>query len=125
MSITSISLIKSVMIFIVLARSPAEQEHPVHCVPRLIRGHGGVALGWPKSLDKFISPLPFVSSCRRIGIEYNFSHSSIYMYIISVYLPSRSGCTDDFKESLDQLDAAITLLRPVLTLSLWGISTLT
>ena len=76
--------------FSFLARSPAEQEHPVHCVPRLIRGHGGVALGWLKSYDKFISPLPFVSSCRMIGIEYNLSHRSLY--IISVYLPSRSGC---------------------------------
>ena len=45
-----------------------------------------------------------------IGIEYNLSHCSLY--IISVYLPSRSGCTDDIKESLDQLDAAITLLSP-------------
>ena len=67
-----------------------------------------MALGWHKSLDKFISPLPFVSSYRMVGIEYNPPRHSLY--IISVYLPSRSGCTDEFKISLDQLDAAIQLL---------------
>ena len=91
--------------YTILAKSPPQQEDPVYCVPRLIRGHGGVALGWHKSLDRFISPLPSVSSCR---IEYNPSHHSLYL--ISVYLPSQSGCTDEFKESLDQLDAAILLL---------------
>ena len=94
--------------YTILAKSPPQQEDPVYCVPRLIRGHRGVALGWHKSLDRLISPLPFVSSCKMVGIEYNPSHHSLYL--ISVYLPSRSGCTDEFKESLDQLDAAILLL---------------
>ena len=89
--------------------SPREED-PVYCVPRLIRGHGGVALGWRTSLDQFVSPLPFVSTCRMVGIEFN--PTNFPLFIISVYLPSRYGCTDDFKEALDQLEAIIMLLPP-------------
>ena len=42
------------------------------------------------------------------------------IYIISVYLPSRSGCTDHFKEALDQLDAAISLLPPSADIIIMG-----
>ena len=89
--------------------SPKEEDS-VYCVPRLIRGHGGVALGWRSELDAFVSRIPFVSSSRIIGIQ--FSLPQYTLYIISVYLPSRSGCTDVFKESLDQLEAILMLLPP-------------
>ena len=42
--------------------------------------------------------------CHRIcGIQVNISPRPICFF--SVYLPTRSGCTDDFKEMLDQIDA--------------------
>ena len=40
-----------------------------------------------------------VAKSRMIGIK--FSVSQYTLYIISVYLPSCSGCTDVCKESLD------------------------
>ena len=95
--------------------SPPQEEDHLYCVPRLIRGHGGVALGWHKSLNQFITPISFISSCRMLGIEYNPQSSSPHsksLYILSVYLPCRSGCTDGFKESLDHLNAVILLLPP-------------
>ena len=84
-----------------VAESAPKEEGNVYCVPRLIRGYGGVALGWRSELDGFVSP---------IGIK--FSVSQCTLYIFSVYLPSRSGCTDAFKESLDQLEAMFMLLPP-------------
>ena len=71
----------------------------MHCVP----------LGWHTSLDQFVSLLPFVSTCR-IGIECNPTNCPLFS--ILVYLPSRSGCTDDFKEALHQMEAIIMLLPP-------------
>ena len=93
-----------------LAVPSPQTEDPVFCVAHLIRGHSGVALGWRSSLDHLVSPLPVVSSSRMVGIEYKAPCRSLF--IISVYLPSRSGCTDDFKETLDQLDATMTVLPP-------------
>ena len=78
----------------------------MHCVPRLIKGHGGVALGWHSTLDDYVSLIPFVSSCRMVGVKCDFPQRPLF---ISIYLPSHSGCTDVFKESLDQLEAAILL----------------
>ena len=88
----------------------AQEEDSVHCVPRLIKGHGGVALGWRSTLDDYVSLIPFVSSCRMVGVKCDFPQHPLF--IISIYLPSRSGCTDVFKDSLDQLEAAILLLPP-------------
>ena len=94
--------------FSFVANSSPQEEDSIYCVPKLVRGHGGVALGWHSSLDRFITTLPFVNSCRMVGIEL---HSPLYhLFIISVYLPSRSGCTDKFKEALDQLEGALMLL---------------
>ena len=87
-----------------------QDEDSVHCVPRLIKGHGGVALGWRSTLDDYVSLIPFVSSCRMVGVKCDLSQRPLF--IISTYLPSRSGCTDIFKETLDQLEAAILLLPP-------------
>ena len=93
-----------------VAESAPKEENNVYCVPRLIRGHGGVALGWRSELDGFVSPITSVATSRMIGIK--FSVSQYTLYIFSVYLPSRSGCTDAFKESLDQLEAMFMLLPP-------------
>ena len=91
-----------------IAVAAPEEEDTVFCVPRLIRGHGGVALGWRSESDGFVSPITSIATSRIIGIK--FSVSQYTLYIISVYLPSRSGCTDVFKESLDQLEAMLMLL---------------
>ena len=48
--------------FKLLATAPPREEDPVFCVPRLIRGHGGVALGWRTLLDHLISPVPSICS---------------------------------------------------------------
>ena len=93
-----------------VAESAPKEEDTVNCVPGLIRGHGGVALGWRSELDGFVSPITSVSASRMIGIK--FSVSQYTLYIFSVYLPSRSGCTDAFKESLDQLEAMFMILPP-------------
>ena len=82
----------------------------MYCVPCLIRGHDGVALGWRSELDGFVSPTTSIATSRMIGIK--FSVSQYTLYIISVYLPSRSSCTDVFKESLNQLEAILILLPP-------------
>ena len=57
-----------------------------------------------------MSPLPFMSSSRMVGIE--FSSSNCPLFIFCVHLPSRSGCTDVLKEALNQVEAAILLLPP-------------
>lgn len=74
--------------------------------PRIIRGHGGIALGWHKKLSAHISPLHFISSCRIIGVQLKLTPSNPVV-IIAVYLPSRAGCTDKFREALDQLEASL------------------
>ena len=91
-----------------LAVSPPQEEDPIYCIPQLTRAHGGVAMGWHKSLDNYVTPPPFASSSRMVGIKYNPQNSPLF--IISVYMPSRSGCTDAFREALDQLEAVIMLL---------------
>ena len=61
-------------------------------------------------MDERVSSVPIISSSRMVGVEVNLPHGSLF--VISVYLPSRSGCTDIFREALDQLDATISLLPP-------------
>jgi len=78
--------------------------------PHLVRGHGGVAIGWRRDLDTLISTVPHILSPRMVGIKLDYSDGPLF--IIAVYLPSRSGCTDPFKESMDQLGAAIELIPP-------------
>ena len=89
---------------------PSAHEDQLHCMPRLIKGHGGVAIGLRSSLDDYLSPLPFVSSCRMVGVKCTISQPPLF--IISTYLLSCSGCTDVFKETVNQLEAAILILPP-------------
>ena len=77
--------------------SSATEEDPVFCRPRNIRGHGGV--------DKCVTKLTLPNTHRVIGIQLlSLPRPTCFL---SVYLPSRSGCTDDFKEALDYIDAVI------------------
>ena len=67
-----------------------------------LRGHGGVVITWRKSFQN-ISKLDTSPSHRVIGIK--LLSDPRPLCILSVYLPSRSGCTDVFRESLDCLDS--------------------
>jgi len=74
--------------------SSPNEEDSVYCAPRYRRGHGGAAILWRKNVRK----LEQFASHRCMGISIDNS-----TFIFSVYLPSRTGCTDFFKESLDTL----------------------
>ena len=63
-----------------------------------------------RDLDSLISAVPHILSSRMIGIKLDYGDGPLF--IIAVYLPSRSGCTDPFKESVNQLGAAIELIPP-------------
>ena len=94
-----------------MAACPPRQEHPVFCTPHLIRGHGGVALGWHSRFYDLVSPTPIISTHQFIGIEIKTSRTPIQIF--SVYLPSRSGCTDVFREALDNLNATMNSLPSI------------
>ena len=91
-----------------LSSVPPSEEDDLYCRPRYLRGHGGVAIAWRKSLDQHISKLDNSSSHRVVGISLQAQLRPICL--LSVYLPTRTGCTDIFKESLDYLDSMINLL---------------
>ena len=88
--------------FVALAFSSPTKEDLLFCQTRYLRGHGGVALLWRKALNSFVTKL---ITHRICGARLRTSPRSTCIF--SVYLPSRSGCTDDFKESLDMIDALI------------------
>ena len=88
-----------------LASSPHPQEDSLTCTPRLIRGSGGVAVLWRKSLHNQVKKLTDFSNDRCVCIQLQSSPRPLV--IISTYLPSRSGCTDLFKEALDYIDSTI------------------
>ena len=96
--------------FAFVAVAPPDVEDNVFCIPQYIRGHGGVAIGWRKSLSQHITTLSNFSNHRMTGIKLMTVQGPLF--IISVYMPSRSGCTDPFKDSMDQLGATIELLPP-------------
>ena len=67
-------------------------------VPRNRRGHGGVAIMWRKTLSD-VHKLSEFASHHHIGISV-----CNHLKIFSTYLPTRSGCTDIYKETLDHLN---------------------
>ena len=91
-----------------LSSAPPAEEDDLYCRPRYLRGHGGVAIAWRKSLDHHIRKLDNSSSHRVVGISLQAQPRPICL--LSVYLPTCTGCTDIFKESLDYLDSMINLL---------------
>ena len=97
-----------------IATPPPCQEDLLICAPRLIRGHYGVALGWHRRVNYLISPTPFISPHRAIGVE--LSSSLGQFYIVSVYLHTCTNSTDIFRESIDHLAASLLLLPPLPTL---------
>ena len=75
----------------------------MYCRLEYLRGHGGVSIAWHKSLSNSVSKIVLPNTQRIVGIKLLSEPRPICFF--SVYLPSRSGCTDVFKESLDYIDA--------------------
>ncbi len=80
-----------------------DRENSTFCYPCLLRGHGGVALLWHKSLNSVVSQVPFPRNDRIVGLRIKCHPSDILVF--SVYLPTRSGSTDPFREMLDLMDS--------------------
>ena len=80
-------------------------EDSMYCRPRYLRGHGGVSIAWHKSLSNSVSKIVLPNTRRIVGIKLLSEPRPICFF--SVYLPTRSGCTDVFKESLDYIDAEL------------------
>lgn len=77
----------------VATSSPCEED-AVYCAPCILRGHGGVTLGSKLKWDQPVSPLCSIFTSHMVGVEVKFPQRCLFN--ISVYLPSRTGCTDDF-----------------------------
>ena len=71
------------------------EEDVSRCTPRSVRGNGGVSILW----------LNDISTDRVVGIRFVTADRPICF--LSVYLSTRTGCTDDFKECMDYLDAVL------------------
>lgn len=82
-------------------------EHAVYCFPRLLRGHGGVAILWHNSLRHVVSPVNNPRNDRLVGLRLKCFPCDII--ILSVYLPTRSASTEPFREMLDIIDSAFIL----------------
>ena len=91
--------------FYFYAVASPQVEGNLYCVPRCIRGHGGAGIAWRTSFDWYVKQLTNISSHRIVGIQ--IQTSSRPLCILSVYLPTRSGCTDEFRECLDQIDSIL------------------
>ena len=85
--------------------SPNEEDE-TYCAPRFHKGHGGVAIFWGKNLYQ-VQKLKQLANHHCVGITLDNNTS-----VFSVYLPSRSGCTYNFKESLDMLQVIKENLDP-------------
>ena len=83
----------------------------MHCVPRLIKGHGGVALGWHSTLDDYVSLIPFVSSCRMVGVKCDFPQRPLFI-ISSSFIFRAALVVLMFLKNLLTLEVAILLFPP-------------
>ena len=66
----------------------------------------GTALGWKKSLEKFVNKLPVISE-RFCGVKYEDTDSKVDILAYTVYLPT-SGQDDEFLEILAILSSDIS-----------------
>ena len=88
------------------AMAPQVEEDPIYCAPRYSRGRGGVAIFWRKNIDHLVQKLSSLSNHRVVRIQLSTKYHNLCF--LSTYLPTRSGCTDQFKESLDYMDSVLT-----------------
>ena len=65
----------------------------------------GTALGWKKTLEKFVNKLPVISE-RFCGVKYEDTDSKVNILAYTVYLPT-SGQDDEFLEILSILSSDI------------------
>ena len=65
------------------------------------RGHGGVPLFWRVKFNDFITPIQ-IDSDRIVEVKFSPSKENTF-HLLSVYLPSSSHPTVDFREVLDLL----------------------
>ena len=84
----------------------SDHEDSVFLSSKYLRGHGGTAILWHKSLNWLITPVPFPPSDRIVGIHINSLPTNIIVFF--VYLPSRSRSTEPFCDIMDLLDSAFT-----------------
>ena len=73
-----------------------------------LRGHGGVAILWHKLFNHIITPIGIPRSDRLIEVRIKSSPFDIALF--SVYLPTRSGNTSMFVETMDLLDSCFSLV---------------
>ena len=66
------------------------------CIASGQRAHGGVALLWRYSIDDFVSPIENIDSDRIVGIKYELNGIKP-LFILSVYLPSSSHTTEEYR----------------------------
>ena len=66
------------------------------------RVHGGVALIWNNAIGNFVTPLDTIDSDRIMGIKCTFANCRP-LFILAVYLSSRTHALEEFKECLDYL----------------------
>lgn len=74
------------------------EEDVLRCTPRSLRDNGRVSILWHKSLAKKLTDTS-TDSCRHTADR--------PICFRSVYLPTCMGCTDNFKECMDYLDAVL------------------
>ena len=72
------------------------------CIASGQRAHGGVALLWRYSIDDFVTPMENIDSDRIVDIKYELNGIKP-LFILSVYLPSSSHTTEEYRECLDLL----------------------
>jgi endonuclease/exonuclease/phosphatase family metal-dependent hydrolase len=88
-----------------------DANDPIHPSHRP-RGHGGVAILWPRSITHAVTILPDGNE-RVAAISIAQPHSKDIV-IISAYLPCRGnrGAEEDFAENLDAIFEVISKFRP-------------
>ena len=72
------------------------------CIASGQRAHRVVALLWRYSIDDFFTPIENIDSDRILGIKYE-PYGRKPLFILSVYLPSSSHTTEEYRECLDLL----------------------
>ena len=89
--------------FLCFSSTSPSREDPVWCRPNFLRGQGGVAILFKKSLQNLVKKLDTSLSHRVVGLQ--LRTLPLPICFLGVYLPSRSGCTDTFRECLDYIDS--------------------
>ena len=67
-----------------------------------------MAIFWRKNLDHLVQKLPGFSNHWVMGLGIQLTAKYRNLCLLSAYLPTGSGCTDQFKETLDYLDSILT-----------------